>query len=115
MAGYKKGLKLGADGLWRFRIVVNGEVETGNTYETDYLVALTTLSIKRGELSKESVGIKPKKMITLAQAIDVWEADQKVEVTTRYIGILRKALETHFKPLLNRPLVLLVPAFWRQN
>lgn len=102
--GYKKGLKLGPDGLWRYRIVVKGEVRTGNTLETDYKEASTKLSVIRGDLAKEAKGIKPRKMLTLRMAIEVWAADKETESTERYIKQGKVALERHFKPLLDKPL-----------
>ncbi len=102
--GYKKGLKLGADGFWRYRIVVKGVVATGNILETDYKEASDRLRGIRGDLAKEQAGIKPRKMITLRQAIAVWEADKETECTKRHINQGKAALERHFKPLLDKPL-----------
>ena len=104
MAGYVDGLKKGRDGLWRYRIVVNGEVYTGCTNEVEHRLAVIWLSIKRGEFAKIACGEKPRKMITLTKALEIWEQEVKTEVTDRYINLCKQAMNDHFAPLLNRPL-----------
>ena len=104
MAGFVDGLTKGSDGLWRYRIVVNGVVYTGCTNEVVHRLAVIWLSIKRGELGKIAGGEKPRKMITLSKALEIWEQEMKTEVTDRYIGLCKQAMDDHFKPLFNRPL-----------
>jgi len=103
MAGYVNGLKL-SNGIYVYRIMVHGRVRTGTTMETRLMDAESALTIIKAGYLKSDAGIEVKKAPTLDKAIALWAHAKKGSVTDRYIGILEKALRTHFKALLTRPI-----------
>jgi integrase len=98
--GLVNGLKLGKDGIYRFRIMVNGKVKTGSTDATSFPEAEKALTIIKADLLKEDKGTLIKKSPTFLKAVELWRVNKVGHVTDMYIKHFNSAMVHHFIPTL---------------
>ena len=98
--GYNNNLKVGKDGIYTYKIMVNGVHRTGTTGEITEEKAQKRLTILKAEWLQEDKGYQVKKAPTLTKALEIWKANKLGHVTDRYITISSRSIELHFLPTL---------------